>query len=60
MVRRAAGGGMVMSVTTMLKFGITALAFSAFWGGFWAGINYAASFVLIQLLHYTVATSSLP
>lgn len=56
MVRRAAGGGMVMSVTTMLKFGITALAFSAFWGGFWAGINYAASFVLIQLLHYTVAT----
>ena len=45
-----------MSVTTMLKFGLAALAFSAFWGGFWAGINYAISFVLIQLLHFTVAT----
>ena len=56
MVRQAAGGGLVMSVTTMLKFGLTALAFSAFWGGFWAGINYAISFVLIQLLHFTVAT----
>lgn len=56
MLRKAAGGGLVMSVTTMLKFAIAALAFSAFWGGFWAGINYAISFVLIQLLHFTVAT----
>ena len=56
MLRQAAGGGMVMSVTTMVKFGLAALAFSAFWGGFWAGINYAISFVLIQLLHFTVAT----
>jgi site-specific recombinase len=56
MLRRAAGGGLVMSATTMLKFGLAALAFSAFWGGFWAGINYAISFVLIQLLHFTVAT----
>ncbi len=56
MLRQAAGGGLVMSVTTMVKFGLAALAFSAFWGGFWAGINYAISFVLIQLLHFTVAT----
>ena len=56
MVYRAAGGGLLMSVTTMVKFGLVALAFSAFWGGFWAGINYAISFVLIQLLHFTVAT----
>jgi site-specific recombinase len=56
MVRQAAGGGALMAVTTLLKFGIYALAFSAFWGGFWAGVNYAASFVLIQLLHFTVAT----
>ncbi len=56
MVRQAAGGGMVMSVTTLVKFGLAVLAFSAFWGGFWAGINYAVSFVLIQLLHFTVAT----
>ena len=56
MVRRAAGGGLLMSVTTLLKFGLAALAFSAFWGGFWAGVNYSISFVLIQLLHWTVAT----
>ena len=56
MVRRAAGGGLLMSVTTLLKFGLAARAFSAFWGGFWAGVNYSISFVLIQLLHWTVAT----
>ncbi|MDD3018246.1 MAG: site-specific recombinase [Comamonas sp.] len=56
MVRRAAGGGLVMAGTTLLKFGIAAVAGAAFWGGFWAGVNYAISFVLIQLLHFTVAT----
>lgn len=45
-----------MAVTTLIKFGLYALALSAFWGGFWAGMNYAVSFVLIQLLHFTVAT----
>ncbi len=53
---RPRGGGLVMAVTTLVKFGLAALALSAFWGGFWAGVNYAISFVLIQLLHFTVAT----
>ncbi|MFN3376734.1 MAG: site-specific recombinase [Burkholderiaceae bacterium] len=56
MLRNAAGGGAVMALTTMVKFALYALALSAFWGGFWAGVNYAVSFVLIQLLHFTVAT----
>ena len=56
MLRNAAGGGVVMSVTTMMKFAILSLGLSAFWGGFFAGMNYALSFVLIQLLHWTVAT----
>ena len=56
MLLRACGGGLVIAGTTFLKFAIAALGFSAFWGGFWAGINYAGSFVLIQLLHWTVAT----
>ncbi|WP_119966964.1 site-specific recombinase [Simplicispira lacusdiani] len=56
MVAQAAGGGAVMAFTTLIKFALYALALSAFWGGFWAGVNYAASFVLIQLLHFTVAT----
>jgi site-specific recombinase len=56
MLRAAAGGGMVLAGTTFLKFALLAIPLSAFWGGFWAGANYAASFVLIQLLHFTVAT----
>ncbi|MFT3813468.1 MAG: site-specific recombinase [Acidovorax sp.] len=56
MLRKAAGGGVLMAGTTLVKFGLYALALSAFWGGFWAGVNYAVSFVLVQLLHFTVAT----
>jgi len=56
MLRDAAGGGAVMALTTWLKFVVLSLSLSAFWGGFYAGLNYAASFVLIQLLHWTVAT----
>lgn len=56
MLRRAAGGGAVLAVTTFLKFAILALGLTAFWTGFWSGANYAASFVLVMLLHWTVAT----
>ena len=56
MLRDAAGGGAVVSLTTLLKFAIAALGLSAFWGGFLDSLNYAASFVLIYLLHWTVAT----
>jgi len=56
MLLRAAGGGAVIALTTFGKFGIVALGLTAFWAGFWAGINYAASFVVVMLLHWTVAT----
>ena len=56
MLLAAAGGGSVLAATTFIKFAVLAMTLSAFWGGFWAGVNYAASFVLIQLLHFTVAT----
>jgi site-specific recombinase len=56
MVRQAAGGGAITALTTWLKFGVMALGFSVFWSGFWAGAAYAASFILIQLLHFTLAT----
>ena len=56
MLGAAAGGGAVLAATTFIKFAVLAIGLSAFWGGFWAGINYAASFVLVQLLHFTVAT----
>ncbi|HET7793889.1 MAG TPA: site-specific recombinase [Rhizobacter sp.] len=56
MLRAAAGGGTVLAGTTFVKFAIMAVGLSAFWAGFMAGVNYALSFVLIQLLHFTVAT----
>jgi site-specific recombinase len=56
MVKKAAGGGALTSVTVLLKFGIYALGLSAFWSGLGAGLMYAASFVAIQLLHLTLAT----
>ena len=56
MLRAALGGGAVLAVTTFVKFAVMALALSAFWGGFWAGINYATSFLIVQFMHWTVAT----
>ena len=56
MLRKAAGGGALISVTTLLKFALLGLGLSAFWSGFAAGLNYALCFVLVQLLHWTVAT----
>ncbi len=56
MLGHAAGGGALTALTTAMKFGIMALGLSAFWYGFWSGLMYAASFVLIQMLHFTLAT----
>jgi len=56
MLGKAAGGGAVIGFTTLAKFALTAVSLSVFWAGFWAGFNYAASFVLVHLLHWTVAT----
>jgi site-specific recombinase len=56
MLRSAAGGGAVLAGTTFIKFGVLALGLTAFWGGFWAGVNYAVSFLVVQWLHFTVAT----
>ena len=56
MLRAALGGGAVLGATTLAKFAIAALGLGAFWAGLGAGLNYAASFLLIQVLHFTVAT----
>lgn len=56
MLGKAAGGGAVIGITTWVKFALYGLGFSAFWSGFAAGLNYAASFVIIMMLHLTVAT----
>ena len=56
MLGNAAGGGALTALTTAMKFGLMAFGLSAFWMGMWSGVVYAASFVLIQLMHYTLAT----
>ena len=56
MLRQAAGGGALTGATTLLKFGVMGLGLTAFWDGVGSSMVYAASFVLIQLLHFTLAT----
>ena len=56
MLRKSAGGGAVVALTTLMKYLLLLLSLSAFWSGFFSGLNYALSFVLIQLLHWTLAT----
>jgi len=56
MLRAAAGGGAVIAGTTFAKFGLLALGLAPFWSGFSAGLNYAVSFLIVHLLHWTVAT----
>ena len=56
MLRSAAGGGLVTATTAWLKLGISALHAVPFVEGVLASVNYAASFVAIQLAHFTLAT----
>lgn len=56
MLRRACGGGAVIAGTTLVKFALATLGLSAFWDGMAAGMNYALSFLIVMLLHWTVAT----
>jgi site-specific recombinase len=56
MLKQAAGGGAATALTTWAKFALGSLGLVAFWAGFASGLLYAASFVLIQLMHWTLAT----
>ena len=56
MLGKAMGGGAITALTTLLKFMVVGLALSAFWNGFLASLVYAGTFILIQLLHFTLAT----
>jgi site-specific recombinase len=56
MLGKAMGGGAITALTTLLKFMVVAIGLSAFWNGFWSSVAYAGSFILIQLLHFTLAT----
>jgi site-specific recombinase len=56
MFSRAFGGGAIVALTTGAKFALAGVATSVFWDGFLSSMNYALSFIVIQLLHLTLAT----
>jgi site-specific recombinase len=56
MLASGAGGGLVTLGTLALKFEISMLFLPLFMEGLLSGINYAASFILIQVLGFTLAT----
>ena len=56
MLRSASGGGALTGITTFAKLLLTKLALAGFFQGAFAGLNYAISFVLIQLCGFTLAT----
>ena len=56
MLSKAAGGGAATAVAVGLKFLLLSWGLAGFWGGFTTGLMYAAVFVFIQLMHWTLAT----
>ena len=56
MLRSAAGGGAVTAVTMGIKVIVISVGMSPFFTGFFASVNYAASFFLIQVRGFTLAT----
>jgi site-specific recombinase len=56
MLGKAAGGGVATAGAVGLKFLLLSLGLAGFWGGFTTGLMYAAVFVFIQLMHWTLAT----
>jgi site-specific recombinase len=55
-LRSAAGGGVLTGLTTFVKLLMAKLALVGFFQGAFFGLNYAVSFVLIQLCGFTLAT----
>lgn len=56
MVSSAAGGGLLTAFTVALKFGIAGAALPIFFDGLASSLNYAGSFLLMQLFGSTLAT----
>ncbi len=56
MVKAAAGGGLFTAATVYIKFFITGAHLGRVAEGFFASLNYAASFLAIHFAHFTLAT----
>ncbi len=56
MVASAAGGGFMTAGTAALKIAVSGQHFPLFVEGFLSGVNYALSFIVMQVLGFTLAT----
>jgi site-specific recombinase len=56
MYRAAAGAGFIIAALALLKMQITVLHLPLLWEGVAYSLNYGLGFVLIHLLHLTIAT----
>ena len=56
MARSAAGAGIIVGAMALIKIWLAALHLPPFWEAFLFGVNYAAGFVVVHLLHFTIAT----
>lgn len=56
MFQSAAGGGAVTAFTVFIKHALTELKFLGFIKGFFDSLNYSGSFLLIQIMGWTLAT----
>lgn len=54
--RSAMGGGLVVVALVYIKYAIHSLNFSLFFEGILFGLNYGFGFVLMHLMHFTLAT----
>lgn len=53
---KAVGGGVIVAFLCNIKTGIYYQHFPIFWEAFFYSMNYAVGFVLIHILHFTLAT----
>jgi site-specific recombinase len=56
MLGMAAGGGLITAATVYIKFFIVSAHMHPMIEGFFAGLNYALSFLAMHFLHFTLAT----
>ncbi len=56
MLLAGCGAGVLTAGTAIVKFLSSGWALPAFFAGFFASLNYASFFVVIQLCHFTLAT----
>ncbi len=56
MFRAAFGAGLIVGLMALFKIGITAAGLPPLWNALAVSLNYALGFVVVHLLHFTIAT----